>query len=93
MSTGIISATKFFNENGLFKLLEHKDDEMKKSYKTKNILWNAQNAVSKLNSAVMLNLHVAIASVGFLLPLRTMKLSGRLVNPLDRLRRMQRKPC
>ena len=36
MSTGIISATSFFENNGLFKLLQHKDGEMKKSYKTKN---------------------------------------------------------
>lgn len=36
MSTGIITATSFFADNGLFKLLEHKDGEMNKSYKTKN---------------------------------------------------------
>lgn len=36
MSTGIISATTFFQNNGLFKLLDHTDGEMKKSYKTKN---------------------------------------------------------
>lgn len=34
MSLPIISATKFFAENGLFKLLKHTDGELKKSYKT-----------------------------------------------------------
>lgn len=36
MSTGIITAATFFKNNGLFKLLDHTDGEMKKSYKTRN---------------------------------------------------------
>lgn len=36
MSTGIISVTTFFKDNGLFKLLELKDGAMNKSYKTKS---------------------------------------------------------
>lgn len=35
MSTGIITATSFFADNGLFKLLKHREGEMNKSYKTK----------------------------------------------------------
>lgn len=36
MSTGIVSATKFFNENSLFELIKLTDGSKDKSYKTKN---------------------------------------------------------
>jgi hypothetical protein len=63
MSIGKISAATFFAENGLFKLLRHKDGDITKSYKTKtrNMSWSVRTADSKLNSEVMLNSNVVVA--------------------------------
>jgi hypothetical protein len=68
MSIGKISAATFFAENGLFKLLRHKDGDITKVTRPKprNMSWSVRTVDNKLNSEVMLNSNVAVAVTALL---------------------------